>query len=65
MIPQTFGKSVLIGEKVEKTFGWTKDETNVDVGKDGRTKTKNLCAHLKRMSASERKIEIQTFWRTL
>ena len=35
MRPQTFGNSVLKGEKVEKTLGWTKDETNVDVGKGG------------------------------
>ena len=33
MRPQTSGNSVLKAEKEEKTLGWTKDETNVDVGK--------------------------------
>ena len=61
MRPQTFGNSVLKGEKVEKTLGWTKDETNVDMGKGGRTKNKNLCADLKKVSASERKTEILNF----
>ena len=50
---------------MEKTLGWTKDETDVDMGKGGRTKTKNLCTDLTRVSASERKTEIQNFLGTL
>ena len=65
MRPQTFGNSVLKGENVEKALGWTKDETDVDMGKGGRTKTKNLYADQKRVSASERKTEIQNFLGTL
>ena len=61
MRPQTFGNSVFKREKVEKALGWTKDGTNVDVGKGGRSETENLCAYLKRMSASERKSEIGNF----
>ena len=47
---------------MEKTLGSTKDETNVDVGKDGRTKTKNLCTDFKKVSASEKKTEVQNFF---
>ena len=54
MRPQTFRNSVLKGGKVEKMLGWTKDETDVDMEKGERTKTKSLCADLKRVSASER-----------
>ena len=65
MRPQTFGNSVLKGEKLEKTLGRTKDEIDVDMGKGGRTKTKNFCADLKKVSTSERKTEIQNFFRDI
>ena len=50
---------------MEMTLGWTKDETKVNVGESGSTKTKNLCADFKRVSADERKREIQNFLGTL